>query len=173
MESPRYRDRLRRRFRESLKVAFTARDNIAVAAIRSAMSAIDNAEAVDASRAPAPKGGTSADIRLGVGAGEAARRELSDQDVLEIVRAEVSERTAVAVEYERLGRVDEASRLRAEANTLASILEATPRKSSRPLSAQKPVVKQDGLGRDGRPTKVLQHALASCLAHPGGQRRVS
>lgn len=125
MESPLNPDRLRRRLRESLKVALRARDNVTAAAIRSAMSAIDNAEAVDVSQAPAPKGGTGGNIRLGVGAGEAARRELSAQEVLEVVRAEVSDRRAAAAEYERLGRTDEASRLRAEAHALVSVLETT------------------------------------------------
>jgi uncharacterized protein len=118
------RDRLRRRLRESLKAALGVRDRIAAAAIRSAMSAIDNAEAVDISQAPAPTAGTVGGIRLGVGAGEAARRELSDQDVLEVVRAEVSDRRAAAAEYERLSRTDEANRLRAGANALVSVLEA-------------------------------------------------
>jgi len=114
---------MRRRLRESLKVALAMHDHIATAAIRSAMSAIDNAEAVDVSHAP-PPAGTIGDIRLGVGAGEAARRELSAQDVLGVVQAEVSDRRAAAAEYERLGRTGEASRLRAEANALVSVLEA-------------------------------------------------
>jgi hypothetical protein len=105
-------------------VALGVRESVAVAAIRSAMSAIDNAEAVDVSQAPPPYAGTVGETRLGVGAGEAARRELSAQDVLEVVRAEVSDRRAAAAEYERLGRTDAASRLRAEANALVSVLDA-------------------------------------------------
>lgn len=116
-------ERLRQRLRESLKVALNARDTIAVAALRSAMSAVDNAEAVDRSHAPAPSGGTTGDVRLGVGAGEAARRKLSTQDVIEVIRAEVLERTLAAAEYERFDRADEASRLRAEATTLLSFLQ--------------------------------------------------
>ncbi len=64
------------------------------------------------------------DVRLGVGAGEAARRELSTQDALEVVRTEVRERNAAAAEYERLGRAEEASRLNAEASALLSFLES-------------------------------------------------
>ena len=124
MESLPDPDRLRRRLRESLKVALRARDSVATVAIRSAMSAIDNAEAVDLSHAPPPKRGTVGDIRLGVGAAETARRDLSAREVVEVVRAEVTDRTAAAAEYERLGRTDEASRLKAEADALASILEA-------------------------------------------------
>ena len=59
-------DRLRQRLRESLKVALYARDTIVVAALRSAISAIDNAEAVDRAHARAPIGGPIADARLGV-----------------------------------------------------------------------------------------------------------
>lgn len=114
--------RLRRRLGESLKVALRERDTIAVAAIRSAMSAVDNAEAVDRSHAPPPTG-VIGDVRLGVGAGEVARRELSEDDVLEIVRAEVGERRIAAAEYERLGRAEQAGRLKAEAAALVSFLE--------------------------------------------------
>ena len=126
MESLSNPDRVRRRLRDSLKVAMRARGGVATLAIRSAMSAIDNAEAVDLSHAPPPKRGTVGDIRLGVGAAEAARRELSAQEVVEVIRAEVTDRLEAAVEYERPGRTDEASRLKAEANALASILEAPP-----------------------------------------------
>jgi uncharacterized protein YqeY len=115
--------RLRERLRESLKVALNARDAIAIAAFRSAMSAVDNAEAVDRSQAPAPTAGMIGDVHLGVGAGEVARRELSHHDVHEIVRAEIRDRTAAAAEYERLGRADHASRLSAEARVLTSFLE--------------------------------------------------
>jgi uncharacterized protein YqeY len=115
--------RLRDRLRESLRVALNARDSIAIAAFRSAISAVDNAEAVDRSQAPAPTSGMIGDVRLGVGAGEVARRELSRQDMLEVVRAEIRERTAAAAEYERLGRADHASRLNAEAGVLMSFLE--------------------------------------------------
>jgi membrane protein DedA with SNARE-associated domain/uncharacterized protein YqeY len=119
--------RLRERLRESLKAALSARDSIAVTALRSAMSAIDNAEAVDQSHAPAATG-VIGDVRLGVGAGEATRRDLSTQDVLEIVRAEVNERTAAAAEYERLGRAEQANRLNAEAAALQSFLETATEK---------------------------------------------
>jgi Yqey-like protein len=100
----------------------SARDTIAVAALRSAMSALDNAEAVDRSHAPPPTS-VIGDVRRGVGAAEVSRRELSEQDAVEIVRAEVTERTAAASEYERLGRAEQATRLRAEAAALLTFLE--------------------------------------------------
>ena len=112
--------RLRRGLRESLKVALRARDGIAVTALRSAISAIDNAEAVDRSQAPAPIIG---EVRLGVGTGGVPRRELSAQEVIDLVRAEVGDRIAAAAEYERLGRAEQASRLKAEATVLQSFLQ--------------------------------------------------
>jgi uncharacterized protein len=127
MEPPPDPIRLRQRLRKSLKDALSSRDTIAVAALRSAMSALDNAEAVDQSHAPGPTGGAGAFVRVGVGAGEVARRVLSGQDVIEIVHAELEDRTAAAAEYERLGRAEEASRLRAEAYALESFMESALR----------------------------------------------
>ena len=95
--------------------AIKARDRNAASALRSALSSIDNAGAVERS------GSTKA--TLGVGVGDVARRELSEQDMLEILRAEVRERSAAAAEYERLGRGEEARRLRAEAEAIASHLD--------------------------------------------------
>jgi uncharacterized protein YqeY len=97
-----------------LKNALKARDSIAVAALRSAVSAIDNAEAVNQAQASGP--------RLGVGAGDVARRELSTRDVIEVVRAEATARVSAADEYARLGKPEHAARLRAEAVVLQSLL---------------------------------------------------
>jgi uncharacterized protein len=120
-------DRLREGLRESLKVALRARDTIAVSAIRSAMGAVDNAEAVDRSHACPPAAGTIAKAHLGVGTGEVVRRELSGQDVVEIIRAEISDRTAAAAQYESLGRAEQASMLKGEATVLKSFLETALR----------------------------------------------
>jgi uncharacterized protein YqeY len=116
-------DRLRQGLKASLRVALKARDTTAVAELRSAISAIDNAEAVDRSLASKPAGGVIATARLGVGVGDVARRELSRQDVVEILRGEITERTAAAAEYERLGRAEKANRLRAEATALVPHLD--------------------------------------------------
>src|SRR4029077_19869663 len=96
--------RLRLRLRESLKVALHAHNGIAASAIRSAMAAIDNAGALDGAHPPEPTGGTVRPVHLGVGAAEARRRELSAEDVVEIVRREVGDRMAAADAYQRLGR---------------------------------------------------------------------
>jgi uncharacterized protein len=102
-----------------------ARDTVAVAALRSALAAIDNAEAVDA---PAPiPAATSGSVHVaasitGVGAAEVQRRELSTAQVEALIRAEVANRLAAAGEYQRLGHPEHAQRLRREAAVLAGHL---------------------------------------------------
>jgi uncharacterized protein YqeY len=109
------------RLRAALPTALKARDRVAVAALRSALAAIDNAQAVEAP--PAPRsGGVVAGAVTGLGGGEAPRRELSPGDVVAIVRAEVVDRRAAAGEYERAGQGDAAARLTAEADVLAAHL---------------------------------------------------
>jgi uncharacterized protein len=103
---------VRRRLRDALYAALKARDEVATAAVRSAVSAIANAEAVS----PAP-----AKVRLGVGAGDVPRRDLSDDELLAIIRAEIDERLRAAAEYEGLGKPEQARRLRSEADVLRSL----------------------------------------------------
>lgn len=105
---------VRQRLKVSLRDAIKARDPVAIAALRSAISALDNAEAVEGPARVRP--------HLGLGAADVARRELSQQDVVQIVRAEIDERLAAAAEYHRLGRMDDARRLGAEAGVLESHL---------------------------------------------------
>jgi uncharacterized protein YqeY len=104
---------VRQRLRESLKAALKSRDEIASAALRSALSAIANGEAVD----PAPNR-----VRLGVGAADVPRRELSDAEVTAIIQAEIDERLHAAAEYERLGQDGQARRLRSEGDVLRALL---------------------------------------------------
>jgi uncharacterized protein YqeY len=123
------RDRLRR----ALPAAIRARDTVAVAALRSALAAIDNAEAVDpeavepqADHAPASDAGSHPGVAgsvAGVGAGEVARRPLTAWEIEETVRAEVVERQIVARIYEGAGRFDQAERLRREAQLLNAYLD--------------------------------------------------
>jgi uncharacterized protein len=115
---------LRTRLRGALPPALKARDQAAVAALRSALAAIDNAQAVEAP--PAPRtGGVIAGAVTGLGAGEAPRRELFEGDIAAIVRAEVADRRAAAADYESGGQVDAAARLTAEADVLAAHLATT------------------------------------------------
>jgi uncharacterized protein YqeY len=115
-------DEVRSRFRHALGTAMKARDTVAVAALRSALAAIDNAEAADCSDAPSIERGTIAGGVAGLGAGEVARRVLTDREVTEIVLAQVAEWRATAAEYERAGRDDPANRLRVEAAILGDFL---------------------------------------------------
>jgi uncharacterized protein YqeY len=103
------------RLRASLTAALKARDAVAVTAYRSALAAVDNAGAVEAPQSPVR-------TALGVGAREVSRRELSDDQVREIVHREISDREAAAQEYETRGRADDAQRLRAEASVLSVFL---------------------------------------------------
>jgi uncharacterized protein len=114
------------RLRGALSGALGARDTIAAAAIRSALSAIGNAEAVPAEhtrRVPASSE-HFAGATAGLGVAETARRPLTESDVAAIVAAEISDRRSAADEYDRLGRADQSARLRAEAEVLASLLAA-------------------------------------------------
>jgi uncharacterized protein len=124
MGTPTVRDLLQQALVEALKT----RDIVAVSALRSALGAIDNANAVPVSLAPVT-GATSphfAGAAAGLGAGETERRALSDQEASAIVRAEVAERQAAARDYERAGHTQRAGRLRREADILASMLAVEP-----------------------------------------------
>jgi len=117
---------LRPRLRAALTAAMKSRDAAAVAALRSALAAIDNAEAVDPAQGPVPPpaGGPVAKSVAGVGAAEVPRRELTAEEEAAIVAGEAAERRAAATEYERLGRTEDAARLRSEADLLDTFLEA-------------------------------------------------
>ncbi len=102
-----------------------ARDPIAVSALRSGLAAIANAEAVDAAQ-PGPSASDESEIAgsvLGLGAGDVARGDVGKAEVREILRTEVSDRLAAADQYERLGQLERAARLRAEADVLTGQLE--------------------------------------------------
>jgi uncharacterized protein YqeY len=130
---------LRARLRRGLVAAMKARDQQAVAALRSTLGRIDNAEAVDldafedeglddesldepalsmGARHPAVAGSVP-----GVGAAEVDRRILTPEQVATIVRNEVTEREVAADVLERVGRPDQAERLRAQAKLLTTYLD--------------------------------------------------
>jgi uncharacterized protein len=111
------------RLRAALPAAMKAHDRTTVAGIRSALSAIANAEAIDVSHAPEPQHGPIAQAVHGLRSGEVTRRQLSETDIIEIVRAEVVARMAAADEYDGIGHTDEAARLRSEAASLETFLE--------------------------------------------------
>jgi uncharacterized protein YqeY len=111
---------LRERLRRTLRDALRARDAVAAGALRSAIAAIDNAEAVPAgARSTRPLGAA------GLGATEVRRRELDAEEISRIVRSEAADRMAAAAQYERLGQIDAAARMRSSAELLAAIVDAS------------------------------------------------
>lgn len=122
LESP--ADELRARLREAIPTAVKARDQLAIAALRSALSAIDNAEAADLGHAPPMQSGTIAGGVAGIGAGDVPRRELSAGEVVAVVHAEIAEYRTAAADYIQAGQSEHARRLRAQADVLARLLES-------------------------------------------------
>ena len=109
---------VRAALRAELTAAMKRRDRVATAACRSALGAIDNAEAqgIDA-----PRAGAVADSAVGVGAAEAQRRVLTEPDVRAVVAAEAAERYAAAAELPAAVAA-RAEELRAEAAVLEALL---------------------------------------------------
>jgi uncharacterized protein YqeY len=112
---------LRARLRRALTVAMKQRDRAAVTALRTALSAIDNSEAVARPEAPSDVGsGAIAGAVHGVGRSEALRRNLTEGEILDVVIDQIDERDHAADEYERMGQLDRANLLRDEAAVLRS-----------------------------------------------------
>lgn len=119
--------------RAALSTAIRGRDRTAVNALRSAIAAVENAEA---SPLPAPETSAGADptpdepriagSSVGLGAGETDRLVLTAEEVARIVSAEVTDREAAAQEMAALGREDRAQLLREEADVIRRVLDASP-----------------------------------------------
>ena len=101
-----------------------ARDTPARNAIRSALAAIENAEAIapETTGGPAATSEHVAGAAVGVGVAEADRRELDEDHTLEIVSAERDERLAAAADYRARGEEQRAAELEAEAAALDAFL---------------------------------------------------
>ncbi len=117
----------RAKLRSALTDAMKQRDREAVAVYRSALAAIDNAEAVP---------GTSADgaVELspaGVGHTDVPRSVLSEGDVIEIVQKEV-EALRVAADSIAAAKPDVAARLRREAALLLGLVGGADVEAERP-----------------------------------------
>ena len=100
---------LRNRLESDLRVALKSGDAMRVSVLRTTLSALSNAEAVDASVVPA-------------GVTEVARRELGDQDVRSIVERERDELRTTADRMRRVGAPDRARELVAQARLLDGYL---------------------------------------------------
>ena len=107
---------LKQRLRAELKTAMQARAADEAALLRALIATLDNAEAV-----PLPDAKSSAPSRpFGDPAGEVARRDLDIAQVEALLAHEEAERLAAAADYERHGRPEEAERLRAQVERIAS-----------------------------------------------------
>jgi uncharacterized protein YqeY len=117
--------RLQERLGLALHAALRARDPAAMAALRSALTAIANAEAIGTDTLPAA--GTSsqhvAGAAAGLGATEVPRRALTQAGIEAIVRTEIAERQHAAVQYAEAGHAERAVRLQNEARVLLAVLD--------------------------------------------------
>jgi uncharacterized protein YqeY len=115
-------DEWRTRLRTALLTARKDRDIVRVSALRSALSAIDNAETPDGVELDAPSSGKIAGGVVGLGAAEVTRRPLSDTQIRELVHAEIDERLTAAEEFSTGGHAERATLLRTEAAALTNLL---------------------------------------------------
>jgi uncharacterized protein YqeY len=98
------------------------RDSTRAIALRSVLSAIDNAEAPDSVVVHGPTNGAIAGAVAGLGATEVARRDLSDEQIRGLVRSEIDERRCAAADCTAGGHVERAAALRAEVAVLVGLL---------------------------------------------------
>lgn len=125
-------DEWRARLRAALLTARKDRDTARVSALQSALSAIDNAGAVPTASSgtaipvdidlDAPSSGKIAGGVVGLGAAEVERRQLSDTQIRELLRAEIDERLTAAEEFNAGGYAERATTLRTEAAELTNLL---------------------------------------------------
>ncbi|MFJ9516807.1 hypothetical protein ACIRPK_00815 [Kitasatospora sp. NPDC101801] len=111
---------LRERLRAALPAAMKGRDKVATSALRSALAAIENAEAVDVPAGASRPSSAIEWIAVGPGTAEADRRVLTEARIEQIVRAEIADREAAATGYDRTGPAERAALLRAEAAVLSA-----------------------------------------------------
>lgn len=120
---------LRDALASELSSAMQRRDRPVIAALRTALAALANAEAVpahdSAASTPSPTGGSTyiAGATSGLGAAEAPRRPLSDEAERALVAQERVELLSHADRLTTLCRRDEADGARRAAETLARALE--------------------------------------------------
>lgn len=119
---------LRARLRSDLKTAMKERSGVDVAAIRSLLAALDDAQAVPApAHVPASSlaGEHLAGAAVGVGSTEVARLELSEAEIALVVDGQIEERRAAATTFDAVDQPDAADRLRAEARVIEGYRAAT------------------------------------------------
>jgi uncharacterized protein YqeY len=134
MSTPSPAGSVRSRLQAALRAAMKERDTVTASALRSALSAIANAEAVSlpaaSSGPPARPAAQSsphfAGAVAGLGAAEVSRRQITEDEATAIAAAEAADRRAAARDYQAAGHADRAGRLRREARAIEAALDITP-----------------------------------------------
>jgi uncharacterized protein len=108
--------------RASLLAARKKRDATRATALRSVLSAIDNAQTPDTVVVHARASGAIAGAVAGLGATEVARRELSEEPIRDLVLSEIDERRIAADQFAKSGRAERAAALHAEVAVLTGLL---------------------------------------------------
>lgn len=112
---------LRTELRSLLTRARLDRDRPVAAALRSALGALENAEAVPASDRPTTASSEHVAGAVPVGLGEAERRTLTAAEEAAILDQEVASLHEAAAHHERAGRTDEAAAARRAAAELERV----------------------------------------------------
>jgi hypothetical protein len=110
--------------RVDLRLAIKSGDRTSAAALRSALAAFDNAEAVEGGSPDISRDGSEhvAGAVHGLGAAERQRRALSEQDMTSIVLAEREQHLGAAAQARAAGRDEIAHRHIQQADVLESYL---------------------------------------------------
>jgi hypothetical protein len=109
--------------RRDLTAAMKERDRNTAAMLRTALGALDNAEAVVVpANGPAAAGTHVAGAGSGVGSTEARRQAVTGGQAREILRGLIAEQTGEADRYDTLGQASAAQRLRVQAGLLRKYL---------------------------------------------------
>jgi hypothetical protein len=116
-------DDLRTHMRRRLSSALRDQDRPAVSALRSALAALDNAEAVQPEEGFQPEASEHfAGGVAGLGAAEVGRRVLDAETQRRIVKAEIEARVTAAATYEQHGQNTRGAELRSGADVLLAVL---------------------------------------------------
>ena len=102
-------DRLKAHLRHAMK----SRDVVVTMTLRTMLSALDNATAVEVDRSYVPMAGRTPDV---------PRRELSEHEQIELLQHEAEGRRRALQQYEQLGKDAEAMQLRRELEVFALYL---------------------------------------------------
>lgn len=109
--------------RDTLTTAMRERDRVAIAAYRIALSALDNAAAVEPEAAPAPvQDGPIAGAAVGAYATEVPRRQLTEAEQRAIIATQSAQLRHEADDFAGAGRPADALRLWAQADLLQALL---------------------------------------------------